>query len=292
MAGEDQEQSPLRPAGYAALIERYALGVVPNWHTSLVSTGTIHRIDSTGGAIEEVYPSRYWPGESLGDHLEFALKYDGTNLAILAGLFGVVPRDELEAYLSSKPTGKYARRLWFLYEFLTGTALSLDDLKQGNYVDLLDPGQYYTVTPPRRVRRQRINDNLLGDAGFCPTVRRTDELRGFQGVNLTEVCKQVVSAYSPELLKRALSYLYTSVVRIHRHDGAGRGAIPVHRAHNRNGARRGIVVPRQLRRDQESDPEDRRHARPADRSVHPILPPEQRKIVRPKARQSVRFLVG
>jgi len=209
MTENGQEQSTLRLAGYAALIERYALEVIPNWHRSLVSIGAIHRIDSTGGVIEEVYPSKYWPGDTLGDHLEFALKYDGTNLAILANLFSVVPQEEFQAYVSSKPTGKYARRLWFVYEFLTGTTLAMEDLKQGNYVDLLDPDQYYTVTPARQVRRQRINDNMLGDIGFCPTIRRTDELRGLQEANLTERCKQVVSAYSPELLKRALSYLYT-----------------------------------------------------------------------------------
>ena len=209
MDENDQKQSTLRPAGYAALIERYALEVIPNWHRSLVSTGTIHRINSTGGVIETIYPSRYWPGDTLGDHLEFALKYDGTNLAILANLFGVVPQDEFQDYVSSKPTGKYARRLWFLYELLTGTILALEDLKQGNYVDLLDPDQYYTVTAARQVRRQRINDNLPGHVGFCPTIRRTDELRGFHEADLTERCKQIVSAYSPELLKRALSYLYT-----------------------------------------------------------------------------------
>jgi hypothetical protein len=85
----------------------------------------------------------------------------------------------------------------------------LDDVKQGNYVDLLDAEEYYTVTPARQIRRQRINDNLLGDSRFCPTIRRTDILRGFQEADLTERCKQIVSAFSPELLKRALSYLYT-----------------------------------------------------------------------------------
>jgi len=209
MAGNGQEQSALRPAGYAALIEQYALEVIPNWHRSLVSTGAIRRIDSNGSTIEEIYPSKYWPGETIGDQLEFALKYDGTNLAILASLFRVVSKEEFQAYVSSKPTGKYARRLWFLYEFLTGTILALEDLKQGNYVDLLDPDQYYTMTPARKVRRQRINENLLGKAGFCPTIRRTDGLHDFQEAKLTERCKQIVSAYPPELLKRALSYLYT-----------------------------------------------------------------------------------
>jgi len=43
----------------------------------------------------EVYPARYWPGDTLGGHLEFALKYDGTNLAILASVFNAAPADVL-----------------------------------------------------------------------------------------------------------------------------------------------------------------------------------------------------
>jgi len=198
-----------RPAGYEALVARYDLDVIPNWHRSFVASSGPNRIDTTSGVTEEVYPSKYWPGDSLGDHLEFALKYDGTNLAILANLFQAVPQKEVLVYVESKPNGKYARRLWFLFELLTGSLLPLADLRRGNYVDLLDPEQYYTVTPPRQIRRQRVNDNLLGDSRFCPTIRRTDTLRTFQEADLTERCRQVVSAFSPELLKRALSYLYT-----------------------------------------------------------------------------------
>lgn len=113
------------------------------------------------------------------------------------------------AYVRSKPTGKYARRVWFLYEFLTGKPLPLDDLKRGNYIDLLEPDEYYTVTPVRQVRRQRINDNLLGESRFCPTVRRTPTLREFEAADLAGRCRRVVEGFSPELLKRALGYLYT-----------------------------------------------------------------------------------
>jgi len=209
MTENDQKKASLKFAGYAALIELYGLDVIPNWHRSLVTTSGIHRVDSTGGVIEEVYPPKYWPGGTLGDHLEFALKYDGTNLAILASLFQEVATENFLAYVRSKPTGKYARRLWFLYELLTGTSLPIDNVKQGNYIDLLDPDQYYTVTPARPVRRQRINDNLLGDGRFCPTIRRTDILQDFEAADLPKRCLKVVSGYSPELLKRALSYLYS-----------------------------------------------------------------------------------
>ena len=209
MAENDQDRSTHRPAGYAALTEQYGLDVIPNWHRSFVVTTGTHRVDSTGGVIEEVYPSKYWPGNMLGDHLEFALKYDGTNLAILASLFQAVTVESFLEYVQSKPTGKYARRLWFLYEFLTHKTLPLDDVKQGNYIDLLEPDEYYTVTLARQVRRQRINDNLPGDRRFCPTVRRTETLRDFETADLPKRCRQVVSIYSPELLKRALGYLYT-----------------------------------------------------------------------------------
>lgn len=209
MTENDQDRSTERLAGYAALIERYDLDVIPNWHRSLVTTSGIRRIDSSEGIVEEVYPSKYWPGDTLGNHLEFALKYDGTNLAILASLFQEVSEEDFLQYVRSRPTGKYARRLWYLYEFLTGKMLPLDDLKQGNYIDLLKADEYFTLRPAHRIRRQRINDNLLGNSRFCPTVRRTETLRNFEAANLPSRCRRVVSSYSPELLRRALGYLYT-----------------------------------------------------------------------------------
>jgi hypothetical protein len=208
MIQNKRDKSIPRPAGYAALIERYDLDVIPNWHKSLVTASGIHRVNANEGVIEEIYPSKYWPGETLGDHLEFALKYDGTNLAILSILFQKIAEEDLLIHIRSKPTGKYGRRLWFLYEFLTGRMLPLEELKRGNYIDLLEPDEYYTVTPVRRVRRQRINDNLLGDSRFCPAVRRTDTLRSFETADLPGRCRHVVAGYSAELLQRALGYLY------------------------------------------------------------------------------------
>jgi hypothetical protein len=179
----------------------------------MVTTSGIHRIDLRAGIIEEIYPPKYWPGDTLGDHLEFALKYDGTNLAILAGVFQKATEAEFIAYVRSKPTGKYTRRLWFFYERLTGRTLPIDDLNRGNYIDLLEQAEYYTISPARQVRRQRVNDNLLGDIRFCPMVRRTDTLRNFEEADLPNQCRQVVSEYSPEVLKRALGYLYTKETR-------------------------------------------------------------------------------
>lgn len=219
-----------RPAGYVALIQRFGLQVIPNWHESFIATGGgTHQIHSTEPGVRETYISRYWPGEKLGDHLEFALKYDGTNLAILASIFRAMDVKEFIAYVQSKPLGKYARRLWYLYEMITDQRLPVPNLVRGSYIDLLDPAEYYTARaggPAHkggkaiagvnavakanpRVRRQRVNDNLLGDGRFCPMVRRTDTLRQFEAMDLRRRCQQTLAAYPQGLLKRALSYLYT-----------------------------------------------------------------------------------
>jgi len=202
--------SAYRPAGYLALIERYNLEVIPNWHISFVATETqVHKIEKDGNIVREYYPQKYWSGDGVGEQLEFALKYDGVNLAILYSIFSVIDENELLRYLHSKPTGKYARRLWYLFEFLTGKKLSLDDLKQGNYIDLLESDIYYTLESGKSIKRQRIRDNQLGNANFCPTVRRTEKLKELDTNELQKKCQTIISQYPESLLKRALSYLYT-----------------------------------------------------------------------------------
>lgn len=198
-----------RNIGYAALIERYGLQVVPNWHRSIMTESTVRRTDTTAAGTVETYPVNYWPGDTASDHLEFALKYDGTNLGLLAAILPAVGPEEITHFVQSKPSGKYARRLWYFYEMLTGDRLPLPDVTQGNYIDLLEPDQYLVLDRGEQIRRQRVNDNLLGDARFCPMVRRTGTITQFIGRDLATRCAELIQAYSPQVLQRALSYLYT-----------------------------------------------------------------------------------
>jgi len=199
-----------RFAGYAFLVNKFHLNVIPNWHISSVSRyGGAKSSVIEEGKTETTYPSSYWPGESTGDHLEFALKYDGINLAILAELFNSIREEEITSWIASKPTGKYARKIWFLYEYLTGDMLPLPDLAQGNYIELLDKERYYTINPGRRVLRQRMVDNLPGNAAFCPVIRRTEKLAQMERIDIRQRCENLVRQYPPELMRRALSYLYT-----------------------------------------------------------------------------------
>jgi hypothetical protein len=198
----------LKPAGYAKIIQQQKLAVIPNWHESYITTGQASRIEAPNGQVREFYPAAYDPDDELTAQLEFALKYDGINLLILSKLFAVVPQETIATYILSKPTGRYARRIWYLYEMMTGSRLPIQDLTQGNYLDLLNPDDYYTSTG-KAVQRQRIRDNLLGDARFSPTIRRTERIAQFEQSDLAERCRQIMKDYPLELLKRALSYLYT-----------------------------------------------------------------------------------
>lgn len=197
------------PAGYTALISQFHLDVIPNWHQSYVSGGNKHRTTIIENVTEEIYPQWLRPGDSIGEQLVFALKYDGTNLAILKAIFQAADEDEIVRYIQSRPGGKYTRRIWFFYELLMGKKLPLDNISSGNYVDALDARYYYTIRNARQVRRQRINDNLLGNDRFCPIIRRTKTLEEFEQEDLSGRCQKLVADYPPRLLKRAMSYLYT-----------------------------------------------------------------------------------
>jgi len=196
--------------GYLALIQKYNLQVIPNHHYSYVyKENQTHKKSLHHSIIQEIFPAKYKPKSDDISQLEFALKYDGINLAILYNLFLVIDKNKLISYIKSKPTGKYARILWFLYEFLIEELLPLDDLTQGNYIDLLDTKQYYTLQKPIYIKRQRVKNNLLGTKEFCPIVRKTKILEQMLSEDLAKISQDLLVDYPAIVLKRVLSYLYT-----------------------------------------------------------------------------------
>ena len=49
MTEHDLHETGIRPAGYGALIARFRLDVIPNWHQSYVAAGNKHKVDTTVG---------------------------------------------------------------------------------------------------------------------------------------------------------------------------------------------------------------------------------------------------
>lgn len=200
------------PAGYEALIRRYDLSVLPHYHSSFILTKGNHRTHQLKGKTTDYFRSTYRPTGDLWGHLEFALKYDGINLEILSFLFQKISNRELTEAVRRHPTSKYARQAWFLFEFLSKKKLGLPDLIQGNYINLLEPDDYYTA-PSISLKRYRLNNNLLGGHDFCPLVRRTPELKSFEKKALDTEVSRITEKYSPKVLERAINYLYTKETR-------------------------------------------------------------------------------
>ena len=211
------EASPAseRLIGYAALIARFSLPDLGAAHASyLRPSGGVLEERHPDGSLRVGYPRRYDPGDDTVQHLVFALKYDGVDLRVLRGVFAAMPSEELTAAVRAQPTGQYTRRLWFLYEWLTGRALDVPDLTQGNYVPLFDPGDYVTG-PETNSPRHRVRMNALGHAALCPVVRRTPRLA--QWIDATPTLEASAHAFIEAVpattLWRATAFLYDKETR-------------------------------------------------------------------------------
>ncbi len=188
--------------GYGAIYNYYNLPVPLPFVLCLISTK--HKRYSKGGW--DVFTPRHEPENNLGGHLFFALKYEALDLHLLKALFKVVGEEEIEYIVRKEPTSQYGRKLWFLYEWLLGEKLSLEDLKSANYVDLVDDRIQYTVSPINSPR-QRVRNNLPGVYGFCPLIRKTKKLENYIAKNFTESSERILGSIRKDILMRAAAFL-------------------------------------------------------------------------------------
>ena len=149
---------------------------------------------------------RHAPSADLEGHLTFALKYEGLDLAVLKRLFTPWAPAAIEELVRAKRTGSYARRIWFLYEWLTGARLDLPDLAIGTYVPAVDPDQQWAVHGENSPRH-RVRNNLPGTQAFCPLVFRTEALKAFAAMDLPQRAQAVVADVPRDLLSRTAAFL-------------------------------------------------------------------------------------
>lgn len=198
-------------AGYAFLIEKYELEVLQPLVRCFLVDSSVQSERVTPDSTEILYPRWRHPlKDSWQEHLSFALRYEGANFEILKAFFRKVSVDEFVCEVQSKPTGRYCRSIWFLYEYLTGERLPIDDAKSGPFEPILDAKKQFALSPENseRVKRQRVINNLPGNNLFCPVVRLTKPILEKSADILKAETEALLSAYSPEQLYRAVQYLY------------------------------------------------------------------------------------
>jgi len=191
-------------AGYAALIRMYELTVPLPDVLSFVREK--HKNYSTDDW--KVFGPRYLPEDTLLGHITFAFKYEGVELLVLNRLFHKLHESEVHRAIDSEPNGQYSRRLWFLFEWLTGRKLQIPDLQFGNYVDLVDEAlQYSSHNSVENSQRHRIRNNLPGVQAFCPMIRKTPLLEEYRTMELSERIEGIIEKIHPDVVARAAAFL-------------------------------------------------------------------------------------
>jgi len=196
--------------GYNQLIDDFELTVLEQPLCSYIGTGSTLTRESTRYGWEVHYPERFRTDGSWQAQLLFAIKHEGVNLEVLKALFAKIDSSEMAALVLTAPHGIYIRRLWFLYEFLTGDLLPVPALKSGNYNYVLPPDEYFCIDKELswHAKRQRLFCNLPGNTSFCPIVRLTSRILEFQQKNLASKVTEAIAAYPSELIYRASSFFY------------------------------------------------------------------------------------
>jgi hypothetical protein len=189
-------------AGYSALIDAFELNTpLPR---TLAATSDHHQTRRENSW--QILTARHAPEPTLESHLTFALKYEGLDLAVLSKLFKKIGPAPVAEIVRSTPTGKYARQIWFLYEWLTNSLLDIPDASSGTYVPVVNTGKQYAISGTN-VTRQRVKNNLPGHREFCPMVFRTRTLDELESLNLAATARSAIAKVPKDILSRAAAFL-------------------------------------------------------------------------------------
>ncbi|MEP0710768.1 MAG: cell filamentation protein Fic, partial [Algoriphagus sp.] len=189
--------------GYSAIIDVFGIQIpLPNKLVLISSKNRTYEKQSW-----RVFPFRYLPENNLYKHLVFAIKYEGLNLLFFKKLFEIIDNKEIISLVKAEPNGQYARRIWFLFEWLTGVNLPIPDLEKGNYVELLDEKIQFSIGSGIKSQRHRVTNNLPGTREFCPLVFKTKKLENYIDKRLSAQTEHIIQGVRKDFLQRAAAFL-------------------------------------------------------------------------------------
>jgi hypothetical protein len=195
-------------AGGPWLVARYSLPLVMPLTVSSSIGGRRRTLESAGHCTETFVESMR-PQPNLRGHLTFHLKHEVLHLEMLARLFERIDVAELVAWIDDEPSGQYARRAGFLFEWLTGRTLAIQSTIAGSYVDLIDDQKLVAASPglSKPNLRWRVKDNLPGTPSFCPVVRKTAAAQQALAVNVQGMIEELAQEFGDELLMRSAVWM-------------------------------------------------------------------------------------
>lgn len=204
----------MKPVGYTYLNRFYNL-LLPKLGVEVYQDPKADEEHSIyyGATKRKIIPRHRKIPDTPYDHMVAAIKYQGIRLHFFAAVFKKVDSEQLSEFIKAKPNSVYNRVVWYLFEWLTGKTLPIEDLASGNYVTLFDSEYYYTLSQGERDKRTRIINNALGTKDFCPTIRKTPEIKELEDINVYETAyskmQSLGKGLSTDVIGRSINYLYT-----------------------------------------------------------------------------------
>ncbi len=188
--------------GYGAIIEFFKLDIPLPEELSIISTKN-RKYQKDGW---KVFTPIYQPEDTLYKHLVFALKYEGVDLLFFKFLFKKLEKQDLIELLQIEPSGQYSRKIWFLFEWLTGETLPIPDMTFKNFVPLIDEKIQFAIKG-NRSSRHRIINNLPGTPDFCPLIYKTEKLEKYIDSDFQVQKKNYLNGIHKDVMQRAASFL-------------------------------------------------------------------------------------
>lgn len=199
---------PAEPLGAAWLARTY--GVLPLGRLPVISQLGGRRATLVDDGFRlETYTEAMRPAAEPAAHLQFHLRHEIPHLEFLLRLFARSGPGFVQTWVAAEPTGQYARRAAFLYEWLTGQTLQVPERLGGNYVNAIDDARLVAASPDQvvKVRRWRVNDNLPGTRHFCPMVVKTEALARAAALDVSRLFGELTAEFGEDLLLRAAVWM-------------------------------------------------------------------------------------
>ncbi len=200
-----QRDPNLTPIGLCALLEMVG-NPVPLPSVQYYA-GTSRKDEAHAGGARLVIIARRTAPQTTQQHLEYALRHEAVDLRAWSAILRALDSKILEDWVRAQPTGRGARRAWYLYELLTSKRLALSDAAPLSFARLGDARLQYLGSEIKSLRH-RVIDNLLGDQEFCPMVRVTKKLEEYAKSDLKQKAVHLVASIHPDALQRATDYLF------------------------------------------------------------------------------------
>lgn len=192
-------------------------------HFNLTLAYPLYMVSQAGGRREshrdgdfyqEVYQYSSRPDDTIIAHLQFHLRHEYLHYELLSKIFTLIDPVILEQWVANEPTGQYARRVGFLYEWFTRKTLALPIVNGksvigGNYVDAVDATKMVVSSDDyvSNNNRWRIKDNLAGTPDFCPMLVKTPSFQQALQLDIATMVQALNEEFGEDLLMRSAVWI-------------------------------------------------------------------------------------